>query len=96
MSELRNQSTKVVGVACFLHDQWQLLLDAAEDVEQLESTWEKWQMSATYFIREMKNQGYDVKEVLVDVNDLNEYCRVHKLPNNAKTRSRYVAELLSK
>lgn len=95
MPESKDRSTKV-GVACFLHDQWQLLLDTAEDVKQLEPTWEKWQRSSTHFIREMKDQGYNVKEVLIDVNTLNEYCRIHKLPNNAKTRSRYVAELLSK
>ena len=95
MSNLKNRSTNV-GVACFHRDQWQLLLNTAEDIENLESTWEEWKRSETRLIKEMKNQGCDVKEVLVDVNDLNEYCRIHKLPNNARARSRYVAELLSK
>ena len=95
MSKLKNGSTNI-GVACFHRDQWQLLLNTAEDVENLESTWEEWKRSETRLIKEMKDQGYDVKEVLIDVNTLNEYCRIHKLPNNAKTRSRYVAELLSK
>jgi hypothetical protein len=78
MSELKNQSTKVVGVACFHRGQWQLLLNTAEDVENLESTWDEWRRSVTHFIREMKDRGCDVKEVLIDVNDLNEYCRIHR------------------
>ena len=95
MPELKKHTNKI-GVACYLRDQWQLLLDTAEDVEKLESTWEEWQKSATRLIREMRKQGYDVKEVLIDVDKLNEYCHIHKLPNNSRTRSRYVAELLSK
>lgn len=54
MSKLKNGSTNI-GVACFHRDQWQLLLNTAEDVKQLEPTWEKWQRSATHFIREMKD-----------------------------------------
>ncbi len=41
----------------------------------------------------LKSEGRDVTEVLIDINDLNHYCRMHDLPNNAETRSKYVLRI---
>lgn len=80
-----------IGVACYYRNQWEQFLATADDPEILESTWEEWRENADRCINMLRAAGFDVVEVLVDIDELNEYCRKHHLPNNAETRSRYVA-----
>lgn len=95
-ANIQNQKPACLGLACYRHDQWQQLLATAEDSEDLESTWEEWRENANNFINKLKANGIHVEEVLIDVNDLNEYCHIHNLPNNAETRSEYVTRLLQR
>jgi hypothetical protein len=83
-----------LAVACYSRDQWQQLLATADDSKELESTWEEWRENADKLIGRLKSGGADITEVLIDVNDLNEYCQIHNLPNNAETRSEYVTRIL--
>jgi hypothetical protein len=83
------------GIAWYKRDQWQLLLDIAEDKDKLPLTWEKWREITLNLIKGYKERGLDVKKVKIDIEDLIKYCKKNNLPNTAQTRSHYIAEIIS-
>ena len=85
-----------IGIACYRKDQWELFLDMADDRDKLEKTWEDWRTNLNRVINDLKNLGKKVEEIEIDLNDLANYCKEKNLPNTTKTRSRYIADLLSK
>lgn len=94
MPKIRRGELVEIGIAFYRPDQWEQLLATAEDSEELESTWEEWRKNADNLIKNLRSAGIKVKEVLIDLNEFNEYCRVNNLPNNAETRSKYVSLLV--
>ena len=93
---IQNQKQMNIRLACYRRDQWQQLLATADDSEEIESTWEEWRENANNFIDEMKKNGIQVTEVLIDVAEINEYCHIRELSNNAKTRAEYITRLLQR
>jgi len=85
-----------IGIACYRRDQWELFLDMADDRDKLEKTWEDWRANVNRVIKNLKDLGKEVEEIEIDLNDLANYCKENNLPNTTKTRSKYVADLLSK
>ena len=75
---------------------WELFLKIAEDRDRLEKTWEDWRANLNRVIKDLKDLGKEVEEIEIDLNDLANYCKENNLPNNTKTRSKFVADLLSK
>ena len=80
------------GLACYSKDQWPMFLSTVDDRDEWEETWEEWRANADRAIREMRSMRIEVVEVLLDIDELAEYCKKHNLPNDAKTRAGYVAE----
>ncbi|GEM_PF-4971751 len=80
-------------IARYNCNQWQELLATAYDSEKLGLTCSEWRKNADMLIGRLKSEGGDVTDVLIDVNDLNYYCRIHNLPSNAGTRSEYVLRI---
>ena len=96
MSEKKtNNDNMIVGIACYKRDQWKSLMTSAVDSKNLESTWKDWQTSKNKLKKELESKGLNVKDILIDIRELNEYCRAQNLPNNSKTRSKYVTDLLN-
>ena len=94
--KIQNQKKMNIGLACYKRNQWQQLLATADDSEEIESTWEEWRGNANDFIDKMKKNGMQITEVLIDVDEISEYCHIHKLSNNAKTRAEYITRLLQR
>ena len=85
-----------IGIACYQKDQWELFLKIADDRDKLEKTWDDWRGNVDRVIKNMKDLGKEVEEIEIDLDDLANYCKERNLPNTTKTRSRYIAYLLSK
>ena len=84
-----------IGIACYQKDQWRLFLKMADDRDKLEKTWEEWRSNVNRVIKNLKDLGKEVEEIEIDLNDLINYCKENNLQNTTKTRSKYVADLLS-
>ena len=85
-----------IGIACYKKDQWELFLKMADDRDKLEKTWEDWRCNVDRVIKNMKDLGKEVEEIEIDLDDLANYCKENNLQNTTKTRSRYIADSLSK
>lgn len=86
----------VVGVCWYRQDQYDRFLASAKDREDLEDTWDEWQITAERVIRQYRARGLDVRKVEIDLDDLLAYCMVEEEPNTAATRAAYVAHLIER
>jgi hypothetical protein len=81
----------VVGLAWYTPDQWQRLIEIADDRDSLDETYEQWLRSARKMMREMLRLGQPVEKVDVDVEELRLWCQAHGDAVTGEARSRYVA-----
>jgi hypothetical protein len=84
----------VTGVAWYRPKQWQRLREIAEDVENLEESYEAWLQTAERMIKEGIPSDVSIEKVDVDVEDLLAWCSARGFAVNAKARAQYVSERL--
>jgi hypothetical protein len=70
------------------------LLATAEDASDLEPTWQEWYTVYQETRQTMAALGMDLIEVIVDLDDLEQYCQ-ERLKNTNGTRAQYAAHVLS-
>ncbi len=75
----------------YLPEQYPLLLETVDDIELFDEKWEEWYQKHIQFKTELKkNTGTQIHEIVVDVNELNEYCVMNGLKNTEATRMLFV------
>lgn len=92
MKQESDSSSIVIGVAWYRRDQWQRLLEIAEDADELSETYESWLSEAEKAIRLMAAENVFLEKVDVDVEEILAWCNARDLPVDSKARSNYVVE----
>lgn len=82
-----------IKLAYYRKEDWEKLMNSIVDRESMHDTWEEWNRDYNKVKARVKREGFVVHEMTIDIDDLNRYCMDRKLPNNGKTRSRYVQQL---
>jgi len=85
------KSGGVIAMATCAREQWGKLLEVADDRDELESSWEEWQAGKQDAIATIRQQGLEPIEILVDVEDLQEFCLKRGLRNDSEARAEYAA-----
>ncbi|MFC1929497.1 hypothetical protein ACFLW6_01320 [Chloroflexota bacterium] len=85
------KSRGVIAMATYAREQWGKLLEVADDRAELESSWEEWQAGKQDAITNIRRQGLEPIEILVDVEALQEFCRKRSLRNDSEARAEYAA-----
>lgn len=83
-----------LGVAWYRRDQWQKLLSASVDNEDLEETYDEWEKQAEAKICDLRLRGQVIKKVDVDIDALLKWCQEKRIPLNSSARAKFVAERL--
>lgn len=86
----------VLGIGFYRSEQWPLLLKTAADSHILEKTYDEWMEVLDSSIEKIRANGLEPELVEVDVEELLAFCKKEGLPNNASTRSRFIAVLASR
>ena len=94
MSNNKNDSRMVTGVAWYRPEQWERLREVSEDVENLEETYQEWLQTAERMIRDGIPANVRVEKVDIDVEEVLAWCNAQGLAMNAEARSRFVSERL--
>ena len=87
---MTDDSLKCIGIGWYKPEQWNVLLEISEDREELESTWIEWFNFASKQENELLENGINVVRVDVDIEELIDYCKVHKCSVNGKSRSEFI------
>ena len=84
---LEPPSTVLTAIATYRQDQWEALLAAAADRDKLEDTWEEWNAGLEKLITSLEARGISYLRVLLDVEEIEQFCEEQGIPNDAKARS---------
>lgn len=90
-----SQLKQVLGIAWYRREQWNRLLEASADRDELEENYDDWLRTAEGTLKELKRMGASVVKVDVDVNKLVVWCMVVNRPLDGAARAEYVSKLLS-
>jgi hypothetical protein len=82
----------VVGVAWYRADQWQRLRSLAADAHVLHDTYTEWEASALERLADFHAGGVPIQPVLIDIDELAQWCREHNRPLDTQARSAFAAE----
>jgi hypothetical protein len=82
----------VLGVAWYRADQWQRFRALASDRDALHESYAEWEASAIEKLRELGTLGIVARAVLIDIDELVQWCRERKLAVDGAARAQFVAE----
>lgn len=89
----RNKSQVIVGIGYYKREEWERFLASAEDRDELEDTYDEWLVNFDKAARNAKTTGVTLKKVIINLDDLMDYCINKKRKNNSETRSHFIADL---
>ncbi|MCX5859364.1 MAG: hypothetical protein NT056_05655 [Proteobacteria bacterium] len=89
--EKKMEKTMTIGGAWYLPEQWNKLKEISVDRDDLEDTYEEWLANAEQSVAKMSAAGVTVKKIMVEIAELEAWCRAKNLKINGKSRAEFVA-----
>jgi hypothetical protein len=81
-----------VGVGWYTEEEWSKVRAAAVDQDRFEATYAEWLSMAEEALVTLRASGVQPEKTYLNAESLLAWCLAHGLPNDAASRSRYVAE----
>jgi hypothetical protein len=79
----------VMGAAWYRRDQWDRLLEISSDRDELEDTYEEWQLMAEDNLRKLSQHGYAIRKVDIDVEEPLSWCKLNHRSVDGDARSEF-------
>jgi hypothetical protein len=93
-SKKDSESAAILGIAWYRREEWSHLLEIAADRDELEDTYEEWLRNAETKLHEMAEAGINPMRVLINLEELQEWCIVQGRPLDGSARAVFTAEKL--
>lgn len=77
-------------MAYYRQEDWSRFLNMIDDRESMHETWNEWHKTFEKSKKDLIKQGFEVENVVVDLDELAFYCLIHRIPNDGKARSAFV------
>lgn len=88
---MKNQPLNLeISIAYYKEGDWERFLESIDDRDKMHKTWKEWHTSFLKTKNELMTQGFKVHEFVVDIDKLNNYCRIRRIKNDGSARSRFV------
>ncbi len=84
---LEPPATVLTAIATYRQDQWEALLAAAADRDTMDETWEEWNAGIETLIAKLEARSVPYVRILLDVEEIEQFCEEQGIPNDAKARS---------
>lgn len=86
---------KVVGLACYQKKDWDKFLELIDDKESMHDTWKEWNKAYLKTKENLTSQGLTVIDCVIDLVELETYCKLKGIKNDGKARSLFVSDKVS-
>jgi len=86
---------KIVGLACYQKKDWGDFLELIDDKESMHDTWKEWNKAYLKAKENLTSQGLTVKDCVIDLDELETYCKLKEIKNDGKARSLFVSDKVS-
>ena len=81
---------KPVNIAYYEKKDWDYFLSVIADRHSMHKSWDDWYEAYSKLKANLISQGFFVREIKVDINELIDYCIDKKILNDGKARSQFV------
>lgn len=88
---LTKNSNIKVNIAYYNKKDWTRFLESVDDRDSMHETWEEWHKTYFKLKKKLKSQGFTVKDFVVDIDELNNYCKLRGIKNDGRARSQFVS-----
>ena len=92
----RKENLQNIGIVLYTKDEWEKMKAISVDSERLENSFDEWNEMSEKVLKDMKATGLSGEKVFIKADEFFIWCKIHSLPVDAASRSRYVSEILSK
>ena len=79
-----------IKLAYYRKKDWKRFIKIISDRESMYDTWFEWYRGYKKTKQDLINQGFKVIDIVIDLNELTEYCRQRGINNDGKARSQFV------
>lgn len=80
-----------VNLAYYKEKDWKRFLESIDDKDSMHNTWEEWHKAYLKTKKDLISHGFIVKDFVVDIDELINYCKMRRIINDGKARSQFVA-----
>ena len=84
----------VTGIAWYRPEQWQRLREVSADGQELEQTHAEWLAVATKTLTDLEREGFSVRKVDVDLEELLTWCGQKGMPVDGRARASFAQHKL--
>jgi hypothetical protein len=79
-----------VKLAYYRKKDWKRFVNIIDDRESMHETWYDWHKGYEKAKRDLINQGFEVVDIVVDLDELMKYCKLKGIKNDGSARSQFV------
>lgn len=79
-----------IKLAYYRKEDWKRFIKISDDRDSMHATWKEWHKAFLKLKKELISQGFQVKVVEIDLDELIIYCQIRGVKNDGKTRSQFV------
>lgn len=79
-----------IKLAYYRKKDWKRFVKTIADRESMHDTWQDWHKDFEKTKLDLTNQGFEVVDIVVDLDELTEYCILREIKNDGKARSQFV------
>ncbi|MDO1449116.1 hypothetical protein Q0590_26080 [Rhodocytophaga aerolata] len=80
---------KGVNLAYYEKKDWARFLEMIDDKGAMHEKWEDWYKEYQKVKKRLKEEGFAVREVKIDIDELYRYCQTRKIALDGKARSQF-------
>jgi len=79
-----------INLAYYEQKDWNRFLKMIDDKDSMHDTWQDWYKASEKLENDLGGQGFVIKRVIVDIDELNNYCKIQEIKNDGKARSKFI------
>ena len=80
----------IINLAYYRKKDWNRFLEIIDDKESMFATWKEWNKAYLKTKKELLNKGLTVKDLIVNLEELIDYCAIKGIKIDGKARSQFV------
>lgn len=79
-----------IKLAYYRKEDWKRFTKIIDDKESLHDTWNEWHNAFLKTKNDLISHGFEVVDIVVDLDELTAYCKLQGIKNDGKARSQFV------
>lgn len=84
------KNPRQINIAHYREQDWDRFVRMVDDPDTLHETWEEWKLAEIELKLSLESDGFLVREVMVNLDELDNFCKAQKVKNNGQSRSRFI------